>query len=234
MMQLSTRPVVRFATGTVKVTCDGNSLTAGSGATTTAKRYPNVLATLEPLASASTPVGNLGIGGQTSADMMARSDVTAAFDSGKTNILLAWEITNSLYLGRTAQQAVDDLLTYVSTVKASQAWRVAVMTVVPRYQRRNADGSFNQSAVDAYNAVIDDANTKLRAQYKGVADLLIELRPAGSPFDMANYLPATFDAAGMYIQESVDGGTIRTHLNDSGYAAVAQTVAAALRRMPKR
>lgn len=232
---LLTRPLVRFEPGAVAVCCDGNSLTAGQGATSSANRYPATLATLAPLVSASVPVTNIGIGGQTGVQMLSsRADVTSSYAAGKINILVAWELTNSAYFGRTAQQCVTDLLAYVDAVKADLAWRVAVLTAIPRYQKRDGDATFLQSDVDAYNAVLDAANDLLRSQWRGRADLLIDLRASGSGFAFSTYTPATFDATGLYIQEAADGGTIRTHCSDAGYAEVARLVAAGLRRMPIR
>lgn len=231
---LLSRPYVRYTTGATAVLCDGNSLTAGQGASSSANYYPAVLAGLAPLAAGSIPVANIGVGGQTAAQMTStRGDVTAAFAAGKTNVLVAWELTNSLYFGRTAQQAVDDLLAYVEAVIAdNSAWKVAVVTAIPRYQKRAADGTFNDAAVTAYNAEIDAANALLRAQWRGVAKMLVDLRTGDSGFNFSTYGSSVFDATGLYVNESADGGTVRVHCSNAGYAEVARVVARDLRRMP--
>jgi lysophospholipase L1-like esterase len=224
---------LRYASGQAIVVCDGNSLTKGDFATSAAQSYPSVLATLPPISTNGTPVTNLGVSGQTAAQMLSsRVDVTAAYNAGKVCVLVAWELVNSIYNGRTPQQAVDDLLLYVSTVKSENPWHVAVCTQPPSYVNKLSDaGVLNQTTVDAMNADLNSANTKLRAQWAGTANRLIDMRYAGGPFDLANYTATTFDNTGLYHQEASGW---RIHFNDSGYAAIAAIVANSLRQMPAR
>lgn len=234
LAHILTRPLVSFAAGATSVTCDGNSLTAGTGASGAAAKYPAVLATLPPLVGGSTPVLNIGVGGQQASQMTSsQADVTASWVSGKTNILVAWELTNTLQAGSSAETAVADLLAYVTSVKSTHGWRVAVLTAIPRFQNRTGDIAFTQTEVNTYNALIDSANALLRASWRGVADLLIDLRATGSPFAFSDYAATTFTGSGLYVNEAWAGGTARVHCSDAGYAAVASLVAAGLRRMPK-
>lgn len=229
---LSGRPPVRWVTGACAITADGTSLTQGQGGG--GITYLSVLAGLAPVQGTSTPTANIGVPGQTAAQMRdSRADVASAHIAGRTNVLLAEGLTNSVYLGATPQQAVTDFLGYAAAVKADRAWRVVLQTAIPRYQPISG-GTITQTTVDALNALLDQANNLLRAQWRGVADALIDLRAPGSPFAFADYTAATFDGSGLYIQETTSEGTIRTHCSPAGYTAWGTWVAPLLRRVPAR
>lgn len=230
MIGIRSRP--RYSAASAVVACDGNSLTFGNGATTS---YPTALSGLAPLTNGSISASNVGVGGQRGSDMTANhADVNALFNSAKKNILVAWEITNSLHAGATAQGAVTEILNYVASVKAVNPWVVIVATAIPRYQKRSADASFTQTEVTAYNTVIDAANVLLRQQWASKADGLVDLVAGDSLFSFTGRAAADFDATGLYVNEAADGGTIRTHCSNAGYAEVARLVAVGLRRVSVR
>ncbi|MBY0236649.1 MAG: SGNH/GDSL hydrolase family protein [Burkholderiaceae bacterium] len=217
--------------GGVAITCDGNSLTAGLRSSNPAvNSYPAVLATLAPIVGTGTTVTNLGISGQTGQDMTnSRGDVSGAWVSGKKNVLICYEFTNSVYSGRTPTQAVDDLLAYVAAVKATNKWIVAVATCPPAYAVLQGD-ALNQANSDKFNALLDAANAQLAARWRGVADYFIDMRANGSQMNITPYTPAAFAASGMFVQEN----GLWLHCSDAGYAAMAQAFASAIARMPGR
>ena len=77
------------------------------------------LAAMPPISNALT-ISNIGKSGQTIRQMIAtRSDVLASFVPGRRNILIAFEITNSIFNGvsRTGLQAIADLAEYIIAVQ---------------------------------------------------------------------------------------------------------------------
>lgn len=214
------RPLLNWAAGGIAMTADGNSLTELT------PRWTLKIVTRAPLTTAGiTTVTNLGIGGQTTTDMLTnRTDVANAYVWGKNNILIAWEFYNAILKNAalTPQGAVDELMNYCTLVKADRPWRIAVATAVPgKYWYSTV-----QADTDAHNAKLDQANALLRQQYRRAADHLIELRVAGSPFNLANYNFATFTASGLYSGDNV-------HFTDAGSVAVADLMAAGLAKMPR-
>lgn len=232
MMPLSQsgRPKLSLKGGGVAITCDGNSLTYGLRASDpAAKSYPAILRGLAPVAGSGTSVTNLGISGQTAQDMLnTRGDVSGAWVNGKKNILLCFEFTNSIYVGRTPTQAADDLLSYVAAVKAERSWLVGVATCPPAYAVVQGD-AVNQANVDKYNALLNSANALLASKWRGVANYFIDVRQ-GSSLNVSPYTPAAFAASGAFVQE----GSLWLHCSDAGYAAMAQAFASAIARMPGR
>lgn len=210
--------VLRYRSGQANIVCDGNSLAAGTGATVS---YPSALAGLSPLAENSTPVVNIGIPSQTAADMQSGTiDLASAHATGKQNILVAWELTNSIYFGRTPTQAVDDLMSYIATAKTLKSWNsVIVVNTIPRYQTTSGGATAAQ-----YNTYLLEANVLLAQRYREQATILVDLRASGSPFAFSDFAQATFTASGLYNADNI-------HCNNAGYLVVAQYVAQALRRV---
>ena len=223
MFVLPTRRRITFGSN-VNIVCDGNSLTYGIGGTA----YPSQLAGKSPLTGGET-ITNVGVNGQTTADMTStHSDVDAAWDAGKTNILVAWEGTNSIAnIGRTAAQAKSDLEAYITAVSAVHPWIVIIGTTI---SCQTHDG---ESQTIALNAVIDDYNTLLRANYRAMgATALFEVRYPGNPFTPADYTNASFETMATTTGVWADGETGgHVHLNTAGYLIIANLVAATLRRV---
>lgn len=224
-------PFIRYGSG-VKICCDGNSLTESHGSGTP---YPTQLAALAPLNGLVTVV-NTGISGQTTQNMIdSAADVEAAYDATKTNILVCMEGTNSIYNGRTAAQAASDMGNYIAARLAAQpARKIILLTCTPRQLGvSDADNAVQNAIIDAYNVI-------LRSNYLAYgAKLLVDLRQPGSPWSAANfpdYTTATFNASaagGWWAAAEVGTGGL-THFSTTGYGAMAQMVATALRRLPRR
>lgn len=213
---------VRYSSD-VNIVCDGNSLTEGVGGTP----YTTYLSALPPLSGQCT-VSNSAIGGQTTANMTSNAaDIDAAFVSGKTNILIAWEGANSIYGGKTAEQAITDLQSYISRVLSAHQWKIVVMTCLPRQTYDEALSASVNSSIDSYNAT-------LRNSFRGIGiSALVDVRKSGSPFNISGYTDADFSAlvasSGLWAVESP-----HVHLNGPGYQVIAQMVADTLRQLRLR
>lgn len=214
---------------TVKVVFDGNSLVQGVGAATTP--LPTAFASLVPgLAS----VSNLGGSGRTwrmmnGLDGGSSAAVDAAFDGSKTNVLFAWETTNSVCnVGRTAAQTIQDATDYIAARRvAHPGWRIVLLTSIPR-QTGNA-----MTDRTASNVAMTTVDAAFLANYRAMgADAVINVRRPGSYFRFADYSDASFasDPNG-YWYEAAPG---RVHLVDSAYLLIAGWCREALRRVHKR
>lgn len=210
--------------GAVKVVFDGNSLVQGVGSTTTP--LPAAFASLVPGLSS---VVNLGGSGRTWAAMLSGTAVDAAFDASKTNVLFAWETTNSVCNdGRTAAQTIQDATAYIAARRAANpGWRIVLLTSIPR-QVGNA-----VTDVTASNVAMEQVNAAFLANYRAMgADAVVDVRRPGSYFRFADYSAGTFasDPNG-YWYEAAPG---RVHLVDSAYLLIAGWCREALRRIHKR
>lgn len=231
LTRLSAKPRLKF-TSAVNLVFDGNSLFFGEGATASQFRVPDQVMALAPVAgSGATRTGSGNpVSGQTWRQMNgldggSTADVDGAWSAGKTNILIIWETTNSVYNGgRTGLQAAQDCADYIAARKALNPWKVVLLTTIPREQ-----GS-NQTDRDAKNAQLAAADNFMRGNYRAMgADVLCDVRVAGSPFAFASYLPSDFTAAGDVWKA---GESPRIHLNDSGYSVIAGLIGSSLRRVP--
>ena len=208
---------------TVKVVFDGNSLVQGVGATSTP--LPTAFAAQVPgLAS----VTNLGGSGRTWRQMNgldggSSAAVDAAFDASKTNVLFAWETTNSVFnAGRTAAQTIQDAADYIAARRAAHpGWRIVLLTSIPRQPGLTQNQAM--AAVDAaflanYRAMGDDA--------------VVNVRRPGSYFNFADYSDATFanDPSGYWFEAA--GG--RVHLRDPAYLLIAGWCREAFKRLRAR
>lgn len=221
-------PTLKFDAN-VNIVCDGNSLTAGVGG----YPWPNGLKIRTGFTAPS--YVNVGVSGQTTQQMNGVgadvTDVNGAWVAGKTNVLVAWEGTNSICnVGRTAAQAAQDMADYIAARKAVHPWIVLIGTCLPR-QTNNG-----QAATTSQNAVLDAYNALLRANYRAYgAKGLFDVRQAGSPFNVADYQMATFEtaAAGGLWAAGETGNHI--HLSSAGYdALVDQIIIPAIKRLPTR
>lgn len=218
---------LKYSASSVNVVFDGNSLTAGVGG----GPYTSYVASMAPLNGVVT-VTNCGINGQTTAAMMSASDVDGAWAAGKTNILVAWEGTNSIAGGgSTAQQAATDMASYIAARQGAHPWTVLLLTCLPRQS-----GAGQQQTTDL-NAALDAYNAILRSTYRTMgARMLVDIRASGSPFNLADYQMATFEAAASAANTLWAAGETgqHIHLSNAGYFQVAQMVADALKRLPAR
>lgn len=207
---------------------DGNSLVSGIGATAlygVTQTMPEQCRALLAGAFPNLIVRNLGIASQTvrmmkGLDGGSSTDVDAAWMPTCQNILVAWEVTNSITTGgRKPAQACADLQDYISARRAlHQDWKVVVVTTVPRQQP-----SLTQPQLDTLNADLAVANNLLLGNFRSYgADACVDLRCLGSPFRLPNYSTTSFNHDPSIWYEASGS---RVHLANPGYGFVARRVA---------
>lgn len=213
----------------VNIVFDGNSLVYGTGTSgtlgdTTGKSFPAQAVALSPVFGSGATSSNKGIGGQTWADMAATpADVDGAWIAGKTNILVLYEGTNSIGNGLTGLQSASDASAYISARLSLHAWKILLMTTIPREYTTEPQRTNTNNEIEAQNNYF--RNNWLAM---GVTRL-VETRGTGSPFALSNYNQASWDATAALWS---DGVGARTHLTDAGAAVLAQFVAGDLARIP--
>lgn len=156
-----------------KIIVDGNSLTVYSGVNLHDKIKANLLT------SEATCVG-FGVSGQTTAQMIAdqQAQVIAAFDPAKTNIVVALEIGNHIYVdGVTGTTAHASYKQYGLSIRAAGGKFIACTAF-----DRNSVATPNP----AVRTGINIANNLMRDQWPGYANALV---------DAQRWLPAVFDNA---------------------------------------
>lgn len=225
---LSGVPRLRYSSG-VKIVCDGNSLTHSFN---TGTPYPTLLKPLAPLSNAVTIV-NSGASGQNTTSMIDNaSDIEVQYDATKTNILIVWEGTNQMGVpAQTAALAAAEMKRYIGLrLEAHPDRMIMLLTTAPR------QNGGTEAVHAALNARFDEYNDILRANYRawGVK-VLVDVRAPGSPWAFFSYTRADFDASqantGVWAANEVN---TYTHFSTAGYTAIANMVAAGLRRMPAR
>lgn len=207
------------------IVCDGNSLTAGQGATS-GQTYPVQLGALLTTQGATAAVENKGVGAQNTQDMEAdaSTDIDPLYDSSKSNYLLVWEGRNDLNQnnGLTVQQAYNNLVTYCENRQAV-GWKVILFSLLPSYT-----ASYNgDTTVAGYEALEADRvalNVLLKANWTFFADGYVDFDsdPEINTFhnnEQSGYVYSSSTAPtastnGLYT----DG----THLTNAGYAIVAK------------
>lgn len=218
--------------GTVNVVFDGNSLVAGTGAATTP--LPAAFASLLPgLAS----VSNLGGAGRTwrmmsGLDGGSANAVDAAFNASRTNVLFAWETTNSVCnAGRTAAQTIQDAADYIAARRAAHpGWRIVLLTSVPR---QTGNAIFDLTTRMAANQAMTSVDMAFLGNYRAMgADAVVDLRRKGSYFRFGDFDDAAFasDPSGFWY-EAAPG---RVHLVDNAYMLIADWCREAFRRIHRR
>lgn len=106
-------------------------------------------------------VGNCAIPGQTWADMTKNAtDVQSLWCSGKKNILVTGETTNSIFNeGATVAKTVADAKAYIAARRASQKWDYVVLCgTIPRGDKATATENIelNKRLIDADNQLKAD------------------------------------------------------------------------------
>lgn len=187
--------------GIVKIACDGNSLTAGHGASSGPVASPTTMsgtdypADLNGLLDARYVVYNFGIPGQTTTDMASdvTSQVDVLFASAKKCILVAWEITNALVAGTTDFAAYEEFKAYCVARRAI-GWKVITINVLTRTAIL---GSYSTGDFEVVRLAI---NAKMAAEWPSFADKFVDV-----------------SALGVSLPDGV-------HTNDAGYASIAAAV----------
>lgn len=193
---------VQFVSRQALIVFAGNSLTAGTNASSTEQFYPNQCMRL---LRSGEPFLNFGTPSQTTPQMItaATTQVDPAYDANRKCVVVAWEGLNDLFAGSTAAQAYANLVSYYGARKA-KGFVVIAATIID-CQNGSKPGSF-----DTDRATV---NANLLANYltwgHAVADL------AAQP-ELSNANDTTYFS------------TDKTHLTDAGYAVVASVVRTAI------
>jgi len=225
---------LNYTADRVAVTADGNSLVYGDGSTN-GRSFPVQLAEMAPIRGR-LAITNLGINGQRTNQMTSSaSDVNAAHQAGKQNILLVWEAVNDILgSGSSAQQAYTNMRAYIQARLATNPanpWRVVLLTLAPVYPGDSSSDAY----VPTINQRFQDYNQLIRENQAAMGyEAMVDVRQPGSPFAIPNFERATFKATGYQRYFKVEADNKLLHFNNSGYAEIAKMVAAVLRRLPSR
>ena len=196
--------------GTISLTnailvCDGNSLTAGQGASNPATTsYP---ARLDADAAFSTVTTyNLGVGAQETQDMIddAASQVDPLYNGAVDNILVAWEVGNDIFYNGSVSGAITRFWSYCDARRAV-GFKVIIINCPPRDQATDFGDTSGQ-----YNTKLQSANSQLADEWMSHADGYVDLA-ADSRF--AGYNLTYYDAD-------------KIHYTDAGYQVVKDLVKA--------
>lgn len=136
---------------TSKLVVDGNSIPAGNNQVTP---WPTVLKSRVPFNVAGCVLSNLAVSGQTTAQMISDgvAQVDAVFDPVQNDALIMMEISNSIYYGATARQAVNEAAQYCRD-RQRRGFRVVCTMIIDRKGLSFA-GTDMTSTIDAANALI--------------------------------------------------------------------------------
>lgn len=213
---------LKFTSAGTNVLFDGNSIVDPA--------YSDLATQLQALApiSGQLTITNTGVSGQNITNMITRapSFVDAAYVPGKKNVLIVFEITNTIFnQGKTGLQACTDMTTYLQgRLTANPGWIVVLLTTLPR---GSLLGSYTAAAGEAE---VQAANTYMRQNFRSMgARALVEVRRAGGPFDftdtanMANF-PASLWTDPTHPSNGVGGGK----------SILAGYIADVLKRLPAR
>jgi len=211
--------VPTWATSKVSVTLEGNSLVDAS-----TSALKTELQKVSPFRSKFT-FNDYGVSGSTISMMASRSATTdASFVTGKTNFLILWEYTNNVHnAGRTGVQTIADMTAYIAARKAAKAWKVVLLTALPR-------GDFLGSFYTAAQGEVELSycNTYTKANYLSMgADYCVDVRKAGGPFDFTDVTNANNFLSGYYMSNPNQ----QTHLNTAGQALISSYISAVLRKI---
>lgn len=153
---------------------------------------------------------NLAVSGQTSAQMLADGILQVDPLYRPDRILIAWELTNSLYFGASVAQAQTDFENYCSARKGA-GWKIVVLTTLPRNQVPTV------GTIEQYNVNLNSVNAWLKANYKRFADAVVDVR----------LIPQLLNPSNSSI--FYDG----IHLSTLGYSHLIPAVNAGIRRVKR-
>lgn len=196
----------------IRVVGDGNSMMYGTGSAT-GRRKTLPFQTMRALNNPVTYecVHNIGIAGQTTAQIIAGFPTTGAlcYDRSKSkNIYMVWEGTNSLFFGASAATTIADLQTLWALARAT-GYKVVAMTILPRS---------NVGTPVTFEADRQTVNTWIRAN-GSLYDALADCAANTTIGDAGDETNATYY-------------TDLVHMTDAGYAIVAGICATAIASIP--
>jgi lysophospholipase L1-like esterase len=194
---------------TQQIKFDGNSLTAGNGASGPSFYYPTQCVAL---LAGSWDYTNLGVPGQTTTQRAADAQVQIKNKYGShrsRNVAVLWELTNDLTNTQNAATVISDFSSWCSDVR-SAGYKVVAVTCLPR----SNGGLYANFETDRQTV-----NTSIRANYTSYADALADVAADNRIGDFGDSDDTTYYDAD------------KTHLNDTGYAIVASIVATAIQTL---
>lgn len=180
---------------------DGNSLTAGQGASAGMDYPAQMISLLSGYPVTGIESHNYGVSAQTTSDMAsdAASQVDTQINVGVENILFAWEIGNDIYFNGDVSAAETRWASYCNARKAA-GWTVICINLLPR----NQTSGFGDN-VTVFNGKLSTANTWLAANWSTFSDAMVDIR---SDSRLSDFTDSTYFSDG-------------THLTDAGYGVVA-------------
>ncbi len=226
-----------YATGGVKIICEGNSLMAGYGKETgvpaaLALSIPQHLAAMPFLAQAS--IVNLAVGGSTWKDDPADKNMSgtarlaalaAQYDPTKQHVLILWESTNAPFnnTAYTGQDVALQSAAYIALARTKvPGARIVLLTTIPRY----GFGGPYLGNYAAGNIVLTECDNYTKANWRDMGiDALVDVRSSGKL--VASGTEYMAQAMKPY---QMDG----CHLNGGGYGLVADMLVGPLRSLIKR
>lgn len=201
---------VPWVAGKVNVTFDGNSLADAAYSTLCTQ-----ISARRPLLGIAT-INNKAINGQTVAMMTSNAtDVDNTWVAGSVNILIAWEITNSIFVeNKTGLAACSELAAYIAARKAVRPWLVVVPTCLPRGDHLGSHYTATTGEVELLAA-----NNYLKNNYRGMGiHRLVDIRQG--PFSFTDPTNAANFPSSLWVD--------KTHPNTAGHAYTAGYIADAL------
>jgi lysophospholipase L1-like esterase len=214
------RQYVKLASS--KIVFDGNSITEGAGSGAGAANISaQVSAQLIAQKIFGVSVVNLGVGGQTCAQMIddGSSQVAPLREAGRDCIIVANEGGNDIYFGATAAQAFQNIRDYC-LLRKSEGFYVLVWSCP---NRNNGFSSNPSGDPSAYQAALLDFNNKLAAGWKEFADGFMDTRKHFPYIPEANF-PG---AGGFWFPDCV-------HPSATGNAIIAAKLIEHLKLIPRQ
>jgi len=208
-----------FATPTLNLIPDGNSLSIGDGVGA-AGAWPVLLAGALAVSDPHILVANVAVSGQTTVqrDTAAATDVDAKYDAtATTNATVFWEVTNDVVGGATSAQAYAHVATYGGNRKAAHAGMKLII-----------GGAIPRTGDAGLNAGLAAANALLKADFTGATSSPYVFSKAGG----TTYGDLYIDFAAVPQLSDPTNATYfngdQAHLTLAGYQVVADVVQAAL------
>lgn len=158
-----------FLGNSLRIVCDGNSITAGNGT----MPYPAQMELFLKQLGITATVTNIGVGAQTTLDMILDSaSIDTLLVPGAQNILIASEGANDFFFNNSTVQVAYDRFTSYCLNRISAGWYVIVFSNFTR----NSTPAWGTSAdlevkVSAFNAM-------LSANYKNFCSRYVDIRRA--------------------------------------------------------
>jgi len=207
---------------TSKIIADGNSLTSGQGSTN-GNKYPEQLSRFYPISSTSISITNLGVGAQTTLDMLsdAVSQVDTLYNEALNyNFLLVWEIRNHLVQNAPTNTFAFDKFKEYCLARKTAGFTVIIATISPSWSASYR----GDSTVTGYNLLESDRlaiNVMLREQWTDFADGLASFPKIGNTGVnvVDGYVYSTSTPAPSTNGMFIDG----THCTNAGYEKVSNS-----------